>query len=226
LHRIINYTSNGIPNSDFCTLEAVYDNYKISLNPYSAWRVLDNNVYGTWTFSATLSHNICVLGVNASKSFVGQGFTVDLNVTLHNRGSYVETFNVTAECNATTFNTQLVTLAGGNTRVLTLTWNTTGFAIGNYTVRACAQPVPNETDTTDNNLTLGLVRVAIVGDITGPTGWPDDKVDMRDIGYVAKHFGTDPSKPPWDPNTDINGDHKTNMLDIGTVAKHFGEHHP
>jgi hypothetical protein len=226
LHRIINYTSNGIPCSDFCTLEAVYGNYKVSVNPYSAWQVLGNNVYGTWRFSATLSHSICVLDVDASKSVVGCGCTVDLNVTLQNKGSFAETFNVTAECNMTSFNRQLVTLAGGDTMVVTLTWNTTGFAYGNYSLRACAELVPGETDTADNNLTDGWVIVGMVGDITGASGYPDSRVDMRDVSYVARRFMCKPGDSLWDPNGDVNGDGKTNMLDIGTVAKHFGEHYP
>lgn len=49
---------------------------------------------------------------------------------------------------------------------------------------------------------------------------------MRDVAYVAKRFGTDPSKPLWDPNADLNSDGIIDMRDIGTVAKHFGEHYP
>ncbi len=66
--------------------------------------------------------------------------------------------------------------------------------------------------------------MSLPGDITGPNGWPDGKVDMRDMTYLAKHFGTDPSKPLWDPNADINGDGRIDMRDIGIAAKRFGQH--
>jgi hypothetical protein len=61
----------------------------------------------------------------------------------------------------------------------------------------------------------------LVGDITGPNGWPDGKVNILDIALVAKSFGTDPSKPLWNSKADINGDGRIDMLDISTVAKHF-----
>jgi hypothetical protein len=68
--------------------------------------------------------------------------------------------------------------------------------------------------------------VSLVGDITGPSGWPDGKVDMRDVGYVARRFMCNPGDSLWDPNTDINSDGKIDMIDIGTVARHFQEHYP
>ncbi len=80
---------------------------------------------------------------------------------------------------------------------LIFTWNTTGFAKGNYTITAYADPVSGETDTADNNFTDGWVIVAMAGDITGPEAWPDGKWDIRDIALVAKHFGQNvPLAPP------------------------------
>ncbi len=70
--------------------------------------------------------------------------------------------------------------------------------------------------------------VAMVGDVTGPNGWPDGKVDMRDVGLVARNFAL--NVPPAPPNCDITGpitgvpDGKIDMRDVSTVARHFGEH--
>lgn len=80
-------------------------------------------------------------------------------------------------------------MTGGTRTTATFTWNTTGFAKGNYTISGYATPVLGETDTTDNNRTDGWVIVAMVGDITGPEGVPDKKVDMRDVSLVASNFG-------------------------------------
>ena len=66
--------------------------------------------------------------------------------------------------------------------------------------------------------------MSIVGDITGLTGWPDSKVDMRDVGAVASVFGAILANPQYNPNCDIDNNGKINMQDIGLVAKHFGEH--
>jgi uncharacterized protein (DUF2141 family) len=59
----------------------------------------------------------------------------------------------------------------------------------------------------------------LVGDVNG-----DGKVDMKDVGFVARRFMCIPSDPLWDIVADINGDNKINMVDIGTVARHFGEY--
>jgi len=68
--------------------------------------------------------------------------------------------------------------------------------------------------------------VALVGDITGPEGWPDGKVNMYDVGNVARRFMARLPSPIYDPNFDINDDGIINMIDIGTVARHFGETGP
>jgi parallel beta-helix repeat protein len=59
----------------------------------------------------------------------------------------------------------------------------------------------------------------LVGDVNG-----DGKVDMKDVGFVARRFMCIPGDPLWDIVADINGDNKINMVDIGTVARHFGEY--
>jgi outer membrane protein assembly factor BamB/PKD repeat protein len=78
-----------------------------------------------------------------------------------------------------------------------------------------------------------VVGLTIIGDVTGPYGMPDGKVDMRDIAFVAKAFGTDPihqgHPPRWDPRADISGptygvpDGKVDMYDVALVAKNFGK---
>lgn len=91
---------------------------------------------------------------------------------------------------------------------------------------AHAEPVLGETYTTDNSFTGGWFILSIVGDITGPDGWPDGKVNMYDVGNVARRFMAKPPSPDYNPNFDINGDGIINMIDIGTVARHFGETSP
>jgi len=72
----------------------------------------------------------------------------------------------------------------------------------------------------------------MVGDLTGPDGWPEGQCDMRDIGKVARLFGATPAQPLWDSNCDVTGgvtglpDDKIDMRDIALVASHFGETDP
>ena len=61
----------------------------------------------------------------------------------------------------------------------------------------------------------------LVGDVNG-----DGKVDMKDVGYVARRFMCVPRDPLWNSDVDFNTDGVINMMDIGTVARHFGEHYP
>jgi hypothetical protein len=65
---------------------------------------------------------------------------------------------------------------------------------------------------------------ALVGDITGPNGIPDGKVDLRDVALVAFCFGSSPGHNRWDERADINGDHKVNIVDIALVVRNFGQH--
>ena len=73
-------------------------------------------------------------------------------------------------------------------------------------------------------------------DVTGLVpGVPDGKTNMRDIGYIAAHFGArapDTSKTPiydprWAPGVygaggaDVYGDRKIDMRDVGLACAHF-----
>jgi hypothetical protein len=155
---------------------------------------------------------------------------MNITLTILNYGVSDETFTTNSYANATMMAAQAFALAARNVAFVTLVWNTTGFAYGNYTLSVHAWPVPGETDTADNNFTCGWVIVSLVGDITGPDGWPDGKCDMRDIGLEARNFGQ--TIPPANPNCDITGptagvpDGKIDMRDIGLVARHFGDHYP
>jgi hypothetical protein len=175
-------------------------------------------------------YDVGISDITPLKTVVGQGFDIPVSVTVVNYGAHIETFNATAYANADIIGSENVTLPAGNSTTITFTWNTTGFAYGNYTIGAYAWPVLSETNTADNNFTGGWVMMSLVGDITGPTGWPDGKCDMRDIGLVAKNFGE--TVPPANPNCDLTGptagvpDGKIDMRDIGLVAMHFGDHYP
>ena len=177
-------------------------------------------------------HNVSVTNVATSKTVIGQGYAMNINVTVENPGNYTETFNITAYYNATSVNTTEVTLTSGNSTTVSFTWNTTGVAKGNYTISAYAHPVPSEVDIADNNFTYGSVVVAMISDITGPEGFPDGKVEMRDVSMVARLFGVSYPDPKYNPNCDITGptqgvaDGKIEMRDVSLVARNFGKVDP
>ena len=169
-------------------------------------------------------HDIGIAGLTTSKTVVGQGFNLNINITIFNYGDNTETFNVTVYCNETVItlpneeNYTTVTLASEESTTIPLTWNTTGFAYGNYTISAYAPPVEGETSTADNTLVDGCVFVTIPGDING-----DRRVNVLDAILIANSFNSKPGDANWNPNADINCDDKVNILDCIVLANHFGQ---
>ena len=167
-------------------------------------------------------HNIAITGVSPSKTVVGQGYGMNISVTIENQGNYTESFKVTVYANSSPCTSQNVTLASGNSSVITAVWDTSRFAKGNYTISAYATPVPGETDTTDNTFPDGTIVIAIPSDINA-----DFKVDIKDLVLVIKYYGSYPgSVKPWNPNADVNCDNKVDVKDLVLVIKHFGQHYP
>jgi PKD repeat protein len=166
--------------------------------------------------------DVGVLNAVPSKTVLGQGYTLKINVTVTNSGDVVETFNVTVYAGTTPVDTKTIALLAGTSTSVTFTWNSSGFARQNYTMWAYAWPLPGETDFADNNFTDRSVLVTIAGDVTGPYGTPDGKVDMRDIGALVTRYLTTPSSPKWDPNCDLNGDGVVDMRDMGIASNNVG----
>jgi parallel beta-helix repeat protein len=192
-----------------------------SENPYSFLMSFPHTLQAVYTNVG--KHDIAVTNTTLQRAMIRQNSVVDFNTTLANHGTYAEGFNLTLQANTTHVAAQAMLLAAGNSNSTTLQWNTTGFSAGNYTLTVYAEPVPNETNTEDNTRQSWVI-VSILGDITGPDGLPDGRVDMRDVSMVARLFGVNYPDPKYNPDCDINGDGKIDMRDIGSVAKHFGEH--
>lgn len=177
----------------------------------------------TTTFPSTHIHDVAVTNTASSKSVVCLGYSLNVTVTVADLGNYHETFNVTVYANTTLFASQNVTLSNGDSTTITFPWNTSGFPLGNYTISAYAQPVPDETDIADNNFTYGHVTVTITGDVNA-----DGKVDIKDVYRVALAYGTslegpNPPDRTYIPNCDINGDNKIDIKDYYSVCRHYGE---
>jgi len=163
--------------------------------------------------------DLAVTNVTPSKTIVGQGYTISIEATVKNKGFYFETFNVIAYANTTIIDTLAnVTLTSGTSTTVTFTWNTTGFAKGNYTISANATTVPGETNTADNNKTDGWVVVTILGDING-----DRVVDVVDLVIVALALWSEPGDENWNPCLDLNQDGIVDIVDLTIVAIHLWE---
>jgi len=170
--------------------------------------------------------DVAVINVSPFKTVVGLDYCLNMSITATNQGDYDETFNLTAYANTTIVASQNVTLPYGNSITVTFTWNTTGFAFGNYTLSVYAWPIPEEMNVANNNYTCTYsVHVGVAGDVSSTAqGVPDGMVNMRDINYSILLFNTRPSTPKWNPNADVNNDQVVNMRDISIAILNFNKH--
>jgi hypothetical protein len=134
--------------------------------------------------------NIAILDISPSKTVVGQGYTLHIYVSVQNQGWNTETFNVSVYANKTLIETKEATLTSGNSSTLTFTWNTTGYAYGNYIIKAYAWPIPGETDIGDNTYVNGQIIVTfwwMEADFNS-----DGDVDGWDLRIFCKCYSASP----------------------------------
>jgi hypothetical protein len=148
-----NVTVTAIPDTYYILDHWELDGVNRTDNPINVTMDKDHTLHAVFGI-----HDVAVTSILPSRTIVGQGYSTKINVTVANQGDYTETFNVTLYAN-TTFALQTITLESGASTTITFTWNTTGFAEGNYTISAYAIPVPGEVDTADNLYVDGTVQI-------------------------------------------------------------------
>ena len=104
-------------------------------------------------------HDVAVSNVVAFKTSVVQGDTVPINVTVKNRGTGVETFQVTCYARNLTVGSQSVTLTPGSNNTLTFFWNTADVAPASYQMVAKVDHIAGEINLDDNTFNDGSVIV-------------------------------------------------------------------
>jgi len=104
-------------------------------------------------------HDIAVTGIKVSNSSVFIGDTVQINVTVVNKGTEAETFDVSTYYNSSLIETRVVSaLEPASQVMLTFTWNTIFVHEGSYQISAFA-PLPADATPSDNTLVNGVVQV-------------------------------------------------------------------
>jgi len=131
--------------------------------------VTDNaTLKSTVTKAVPLSgHNLAVINVKPNQTYVMQNRTISISVTVKNKGSYSEHFNVTAYYNATPaapLQTQL--LAPKYDKTLTFFWNTSSVAAGTYTISANVTHWPELGDLDDVEFILDDNSLSADGTVT------------------------------------------------------------
>jgi hypothetical protein len=173
-----------------------------------------------WTLTVTdVERDVGITGLDPSKSIVGEGGPLSINVTVANYGALTETFNVTLYANGTEIGTLTgIVLESGNSTTLTFLWDTTGFVKGNYTLSAYVPVVLGEVDTIDNTFTgpENALMITLVGDVNG-----DKIVDVFDVLAVKSRWGATPDSPDWIPEYDTNNDGVINVFDIIIIKSNW-----
>jgi predicted cobalt transporter CbtA len=172
-------------------------------------------------------HDVAVTNISTCKDgcslrTVGQGCTVHVNVGVANLGNFNETFNVTAYANNTEIGWQTFSnLAAGGQALASFLWNTSEYAIANYTLSAHADTVTGETNTSNNDCADGIMSVTIPGDVDG-----NGRVNMGDVVSILLAFGSTIGQSKYVPNCDIDDNHRITMGDVIIALLHFGQHYP
>ena len=177
-----------------------------------AYYILVRWVSGSGSFnlqSMAREHNVTVVSVTSSATEVYAGWTVNITVVVSNEAT--ETFNVSTYYDSNLIGTQMViSLDPDASKTLTFAWNTAGVSRNNYIISAAAETVLFETDTTDNSLTDGVVRVRLMGDAND-----DGVINLFDAIHTAIAIEV------YDPNCDFNGDGVVDLFDTLILMSAF-----
>jgi parallel beta-helix repeat protein len=158
------------------------------------------------------------LNITSSKTIVGQGFSINVTVSVENQGSKIEELNVTFYANESLIDYKTFMLTSNNSITYSSNWNLSSLAKGNYSLSVRIEPLESENDLNDNSLSGNWLFISIPGDING-----DKTVDIYDAILLAGCFNYQPYYPHWDPNRDVNGNGIVDIFDAVILALHYGE---
>lgn len=106
--------------------------------------------------------DVAVVSVIPSVTAVSVGDLVNVTVRATNEGFEMESFDLGVYCNEILVEElPVVDVAPSEEREFTFVWNTSGLAVGDYTVRANASVMPGEIDVDDNLLVDGVIMVGM-----------------------------------------------------------------
>ena len=97
-----------------------------------------------------VSHDVAIVSVEASPMIALIGNPVNINVTVQDAGTFNETFNVTVYAGSQMIGMELVSLSSGSSANLLFTWDTAGYAKGDYAIIASASVVQGEINVANN----------------------------------------------------------------------------
>jgi hypothetical protein len=184
------------------------------------------------------AHDIGVVNVTPSKTIVGQGYSLSINVTIQNQGRFTETFNVTvytnvtvtdgdigqnhaAYSNVTVVATQRISLEAGASKTLQFIWNTTDVKKDNHTIIVSLEIIPEEINIADNTFIDGDICVTRPGDVNG-----NMLIDIYDVTAICGVYGARKGDSHYHPNLDINCNSEIDIYDVVIACANYGKTDP
>ena len=129
---------------------------------------MSNNLFinGAINFLPSV-RNLAVLYIWPRESAAHIGDLAQVEVAIQDQGSTAETafVRIYADLNTEVIGDEVVignattSLNAFSSRTLVFLWNTTGLAAGNYTISAAIDPLPEEAELQDNNMTRGILQL-------------------------------------------------------------------
>jgi archaellum component FlaF (FlaF/FlaG flagellin family) len=232
-----NQTATSLLSGNSTTKTFVWNTTGFALGDYELTAIADfpgDPTPGDNTFdygkihiiSAGQGHDVGVVNiVPKNPASVGQGYSLNVSVTVNNTGimGFSETFDVAIYANGSqvappqTVNS----LSPGKNATLTFRWNTTTTKsdIGNYTLSAFAD-LPGDPTPADNNLTYnGMIYVMLPGDVLNL-----NIVNMIAIRAMLSSFNAFVGGSRYKPFMDINADGRIDLWDIVIAIMNFNRH--
>jgi PKD repeat protein len=113
--------------------------------------------------TTTPIYDIAIVNIQVEPKQVYIGRSISINVTVENKGTQSEVFDVSVYANSTIIaSSQDQQLAYGEQKTLPFSWNTTGFAEGIYLIKANITVLPGEIDISDNEFPRAGIPPVVV----------------------------------------------------------------
>jgi hypothetical protein len=219
---IKNYTWNfGDGNTTTVTSSNIRHTYPTLGNRTVTLNVTDSeNLWNTTSKNVAIMsiHDVAVLDVQFMETVYDE-WLVYVPVTVKNKGTVPETFNITLYVNNTiTQVKQVASLGPLTTTVVTFNWSTTGLILrANYTLEVVADTVVNETYTSDNTIQSKPVHVVRLADLNF-----DGKINLFDAVSLLSVYGIKLGQPGWNVMADLRRDDAITLFDAVTLLSRYG----
>ncbi len=167
----------------------------------------------------TLIHDVAVINVTLEQDWAYQGWTLEVEIAVMNKGNISETFTVEVYYDSNLVgSTTVKDLSPGDVTTTIILWNTQNAApCTNHTISAVIPLVPYESSLEDNQYLDGTVNMRLLGDVDC-----DGEVNIYDIVIAAQAYSSKPGEPKWNVYADLDRDDYVDIYDLVTITSNYG----